>query len=174
LEYEQTERQVRELLAGLDLAGLPVLFTQPNADTGGRIIRRLIEEFVSKHPNSKEIENLGTQGYFSAMALATTMVGNSSSGIIEAASFSLPVVNVGNRQQGRVRGKNVIDVGYTHAEILAGIKKVTSSKFRASLDDLVNPYGDGRAAERILDKLKSVRLNDNLIQKHFYDIGDRQ
>ena len=174
LEYEQTERQVRELLTALDTVGLPVLFTMPNADTGGRIIRRFIEEFLSEHPDSKESENLGTQGYFSAMALATAMIGNSSSGIIEAASFSLPVVNAGNRQRGRIRGKNVIDVGYTRAEILAGIKQATSSGFRASFSDLVNPYGNGHATERIVDRLKRVKLDDRLLQKYFYEIGCRQ
>jgi len=174
LEYEQTEWQVRQLLTALNATGLPILFTMPNADTGGRIIRRLIDEFLSKHPDSKKIENLGIQGYFSAMALATAMVGNSSSGIIEAASFSLPVVNVGNRQRGRIRGKNIIDVGYTHAEILTGIKKATSPEFRARSSDLVNPYGDGHTAERIVDKLKKVKLDDRLLQKYFYEIGSRQ
>jgi len=174
LEYEQTERQVRELLTALNATGLPVLFTMPNADTGGRVIRKMIGVFISDHPDSRGVENLGTQGYFSAMALATAMIGNSSSGIIEAASFSLPVVNVGNRQRGRIRGKNIIDVGYTHAEILAGIKKATSPEFRARSSDLVNPYGDGHAAERIVDRLKKVKLDDRLLQKYFYEIGSRQ
>jgi len=171
LEYEQTETQVGELLAALDTFGLPVLFTMPNADTGGRVIRRLIKEFLSRHHDSKEIENLGTQAYFSAMALATAMVGNSSSGIIEAASFSLPVVNVGNRQRGRIYGKNVIDTGYTRAKILTGIKKATSPEFCAGFSNLVNPYGNGHAAERIVDRLKEVKLNGKLLQKNFYKIG---
>lgn len=169
LEYEQTERQIRELLAALDAVGLPVLFTMPNADTGGRVIRRLIKEFLANHPESRKIESLGTQGYLSAMALATVMVGNSSSGIIEAASFNLPVVNVGTRQQGRMRGKNVIDVGCTRAEILAGIRKAVSAAFLASLADLTNLYGNGGAAGRIADKLKNVALDDKLLVKRFYE-----
>jgi len=169
LEYEQTETQVRELLAALNKVGLPVLFTMPNADTGGRVIREMIGVFISDHPDSRAVENLGSQGYFSAMALATTMVGNSSSGIIEAASFSLPVVNVGNRQRGRIRGKNIIDVDCTHAEILAGVKKAMSLEFRTSFRDLVSPYGNGHAAERIVDRLKEVKLNDRLLKKHFYE-----
>jgi len=173
LEYERTEEQVKGLLTALDMAGLPVLFTMPNADTGGKIIRRLIDEFLSKHPDSKKIENLGTQGYFSAMALAAAMVGNSSSGIIEAASFDLPVVNVGNRQKGRIRGKNVIDVGYTSTEILEGIKKAIAPEFRANLSNSTNLYGEGRAAEIIVNKLNHVELNDRLLQKRFYDMGDR-
>jgi len=170
LEYEQTEMQIKELLAALDVIGLPILFTMPNADTGGRAIRKLIDEFLSKHPDSKKIENLGTQGYFSAMALATAMVGNSSSGIVEAASFDLPVVNVGNRQKGRIRGQNVIDVGYSREEIADGIRRAISPDFRASLKGLANPYGQGLAAEAIVDKLKHVELDDRLIQKSFFDL----
>jgi UDP-hydrolysing UDP-N-acetyl-D-glucosamine 2-epimerase len=172
LEYEQTERQVRELLAALDAVGLPVLFTMPNADTGGRVICKMIGVFISDHPDSRAVENLGTQGYFSAMALATAMVGNSSSGIIEASSFSLPVVNVGNRQLGRIRGKNVIDVGHTRAEILAGIKEATSPEFRARFSDLVNPYGDGHAAERIVKRLKEVKLDNQLLLKRFHELRE--
>jgi len=170
LEYEQTEMQIKELLVALDVIGLPILFTMPNADTGGRAIRKLIDEFLSKHPDSKKIENLGTQGYFSAMALATAMVGNSSSGIVEAASFDLPVVNVGNRQKGRIRGQNVIDVGYSREEIADGIRRAISPDFRASLKGLANPYGQGLAAEAIVDKLKHVELDDRLIQKSFFDL----
>ncbi len=172
LEYEQTERQVKELLAALDIIGLPVLFTMPNADTGGRIIRKLIDKFLSEHPDSKKAECLGTQGYFSAMALATAMVGNSSSGIVEAASFALPVVNIGNRQKGRIRGKNVIDVGYSRTEVLEGIRKAISSEFKADLKGLVNPYGKGQAAEIIVGKLKQTEIDESLIQKRFYDLSD--
>lgn len=172
LEYEQTEMQIKELLTALDVIGLPVLFTMPNADTGGRVIRKLIGEFLPKHPDSKKVENLGTQGYFSAMALATAMVGNSSSGIVETASFGLPVVNVGNRQKGRMRGQNVIDVGCNREEIVDGIRKAISPEFRASLKGLINPYGKGQAAEIILNKLKRVELDDRLIRKRFYDMRD--
>jgi len=98
------------------------------------------------------------------------MVGNSSSGIIEAASFGLPVVNIGNRQQGRVRGKNVIDVGYTPTEISAGIEKATSKEFRDSLSGMMNPYGDGHAAERIVEKLSHIKIDKTLLQKRFYEV----
>jgi len=103
------------------------------------------------------------------MRHAIAMVGNSSSGIIEAASFELPVVNIGNRQRGRIHGENVIDVGYGSGEILAGIRKAVSAEFSASLADLLNPYGDGHAAERIIGKLKQVRLDDGLLLKRFHN-----
>src|SRR5208283_3079940 len=105
--------------------------------------------------------------YFSAMALATAMAGNSSCGIIEAASFKLPVVNIGNRQAGRVRGANVIDTGSSAQEILRGIRQACSPAFRRSLSGLVNPYGDGRAAERIVNRLRTQDLHGNLITKTF-------
>lgn len=169
LEYEQTETHIRELLAALEEVDATIVFTYPNADTGSRLIVQMIREFTARHPRTQIRVSLGTEAYFSLMNHAVAMVGNSSSGIIEAASFKLPVVNIGSRQRGRVHGKNVIDVGCTHSEILAGIKKAVSPEFRASLVDLVNTYGDGHAAERIVDRLKRVELNDKLLRKHFYE-----
>jgi len=168
LEYEQTEMQMRELLAALEGVDATLIFTYPNADICGRLIIQMIREFTAERQQAQLVVNFGTQGYFSMMKHAAAMVGNSSSGIIEAASFKLPVVNVGSRQRGRVRGKNVIDVGYARAEILAGIEKAISPEFRATLSDMVNPYGNGHAAERIVDKLKHVKLSDELLLKRFH------
>lgn len=169
LEYEQTEWQVGELLAALASLDLPVIFTLPNADTGSRTILRMIRDFLCSHTSARMVDNLGTRGYFSLMSLASVMVGNSSSGIIEAPAFRLPVVNIGSRQKGRVRAANVIDVGYDRAEILGGISKALTSEFREELTKLVNPYGSGHASERIIQRLKEVALDENLIQKHFFD-----
>jgi UDP-N-acetylglucosamine 2-epimerase (non-hydrolysing)/GDP/UDP-N,N'-diacetylbacillosamine 2-epimerase (hydrolysing) len=99
------------------------------------------------------------------------MVGNSSSGLIEAPSFGLPVVNVGIRQQGRLRAANVIDVGYPREEIVAGIRRALTPGFRESLRGLVNPYGDGHAAPRIAQVLGSVELGPRLIRKRFVDLA---
>jgi UDP-hydrolysing UDP-N-acetyl-D-glucosamine 2-epimerase len=172
LEYENTEVHMQELLAALDESEYSVVFTYPNADTQGRLIIKMINRFVDQHENAQVAVNLGTKAYFSLMNYAKAMVGNSSSGIIEAASFNLPVVNIGNRQRGRVHGDNVIDVGYSRSEILKGISRATSSSFHSSLNDLVNPYGDGHAAERIVEKLSGVQLDERLLLKRFYDIGD--
>lgn len=170
LEYEQTEWHVGELLAALREARRPVIFTMPNADTNGRIIIREVKSFVASHPNAQAVDNLGTRGYFSLMSIVSAMVGNSSSGIIEAASFELPVVNIGTRQAGRERAGNVIDVGYERAEVLRGIQTALSPGFRRSLRGLKNPYGDGNASKRIVERLKSVALNQELIVKKFYDL----
>jgi UDP-N-acetylglucosamine 2-epimerase len=104
------------------------------------------------------------------MTLARAMVGNSSSGIIEAASFTLPVVNIGNRQRGRVRGPQVVDVEPTSDAISAGIAQACTPAFRESLQGCSNPYGDGKAAERIIAVLREVSLDARLIQKQFYDV----
>jgi UDP-hydrolysing UDP-N-acetyl-D-glucosamine 2-epimerase len=168
LEYERTEWQVEQLLAALREVGLPVVFTAPNADTGGRAIRLLLEQFVADHTSAQLVENLGTQGYFSLMAHAAAMVGNSSSGIIEAPSLDLPVVNIGTRQRGRVRADNVIDVGYHQAEIVSGIRRAVAPEFRAAIQGHLNPYGEGRAGEVIVQHLKGVSLDQRLIAKRFY------
>jgi UDP-N-acetylglucosamine 2-epimerase (non-hydrolysing)/GDP/UDP-N,N'-diacetylbacillosamine 2-epimerase (hydrolysing) len=172
LEYEQTEWQVTELLAALEACGLPVVFTMPNADTSGRTIARMIEEFVATHSSAQAVDNLGTQGYFSMMAVAAAMVGNSSSGIIEAASFELPVVNVGSRQRGRVRGANIIDVDYEQTSVLEGLGKALGPQFRAKLRGIHNPYDSGGAAEKIVEVLKQVQLDDRIVTKCFHDLGD--
>jgi UDP-N-acetylglucosamine 2-epimerase len=104
------------------------------------------------------------------MSLATAMVGNSSSGILEAASFKLPVVNIGTRQYGRLRSRNVIDCGYSAKEIAAAMSKALSADFRASLHDLTNPYGTGGASARILERLKTVVLDDTLTRKRFVEV----
>lgn len=170
LEHEDTAWQVRELLEALPEFNLPVVFTAPNADTNGRVITRMLEEFLDRSPTAQMVKNFGTQGYFSLMKYSAAMVGNSSSGIIEALSFGLPVVNIGTRQQGRMRGKNVIDVGYGRDEIIEGIKKAIASEFRDNLCGLPNPYGDGHASARIVNHFKGVSLDHSLIKKRFVDM----
>jgi UDP-hydrolysing UDP-N-acetyl-D-glucosamine 2-epimerase len=170
LEYEQAEWQATEVLAALEAADRPIIFTLPNADTHGRVIRRLVLEYVQSHPSARAVDSLGMQGYFSLMALAAAMLGNSSSGLIEAPSFELPVVNVGSRQAGRVRAANVIDAGNTRGEIIAALRQALTPQFRSVLKGLRNPYGDGRAAERIVTRLKSTDVGDRLIRKRFADL----
>lgn len=170
LEHEQAGAQLNALLGALEEVGLPVLFTYPNADTGGRAMIDAIERWVRPRPNAWAVATLGTQRYFSAMRHAAAMVGNSSSGIIEAASFELPVVNIGSRQQGRLRGANVRDVAPDREQIVAAIREATSPRFRAGLAGMVNPYGDGHAAARIVEVLESVPLDERLIQKRFHDL----
>ena len=169
LDYEHAGGQIDQLLRALDKSVQPVLFTLPNADMGGLEITKRIRTFLVQHPKARLVENLGTQLYFSLMKLAAVMIGNSSSGIIEAPSFELPVVNIGDRQSGRVRASNVIDVRCESGEILDGIQKALDPAFKKSLRGLHNPYQSGNAATIIVDTLKKIPLNRELLVKEFYD-----
>jgi len=171
LEYEQTEWQLSNLFNALEEQSESVIFTAPNADTTGRKVSVMMKEYVGKHPRSRFVENLGTQAYFSLMNMASLMVGNSSSGIIEAPSFKLPVVNIGTRQQGRVRARNIIDVGYTTIEIKNGIKMASSPAWRRGLQGMENPYKKPGAAETVVQVLRSTELDERLIVKRFHDLG---
>jgi UDP-hydrolysing UDP-N-acetyl-D-glucosamine 2-epimerase len=169
LEPDLIQFQVGELLAALKEVDIPIIATYPNADLGNHSVRQMMHAFAEQ-PQVHLVDNLGTQYYFSLMKYATAMIGNSSSGIIEAASFKLPVVNIGTRQNGRLRANNVIDVDNDRDAISAALKTAMSSPFRRHLTDLVNPYGDGHAARRSVEKLKQIPLKDILLRKRFYDI----
>tara|TARA_Y100000588_G_scaffold78741_1_gene82303 strand:+ start:16542 stop:17699 length:1158 start_codon:yes stop_codon:yes gene_type:complete len=167
LQHDDTEEQTIELLSAIEQSKLPTLFTIPNVDIKGSIISTMIQAYTDSHNNSHMIPNFGTEGYFSVMSHCAAMVGNSSSGIIEAASLKIPVVNVGTRQQGRTRGANVIDVDCNREAILSGIRYGVSELFRSTLSDIANPYGDGSAAEIVVDKIKNAPPHAILIRKKF-------
>jgi UDP-hydrolysing UDP-N-acetyl-D-glucosamine 2-epimerase len=171
LEYEQAEFQIEQLLSALAGASVPIVFTMPNADTHGRYIAQRIREFVSGRSAAWMVDNLGTQAYFSLLRSATAMVGNSSSGLIEGPSFGLPVVNVGSRQDGRVRAANVIDVDNSRESIIQGLARALDPRFRKQLAGLNNPYGTGTAAETIVRRLAEVPLDDTLCRKEFFDVS---
>jgi UDP-hydrolysing UDP-N-acetyl-D-glucosamine 2-epimerase len=172
LELGQIETQTAELLAALDTVGMPIVFTAPNADTEGRIIAARIRDFVRTHANSRYVTNLGTSAYISMMRQSAAMVGNSSSGIVEAASFELPVVNLGSRQRGRLSGKNVIHAELQADAIVRAIRLASSPDFRECLRGLANPYGDGKAAPRIIEVLKTVPFGRNLLIKTFHSTSE--
>jgi UDP-hydrolysing UDP-N-acetyl-D-glucosamine 2-epimerase len=169
LDGADPAEQAMMLFDAVESSNVAAIVTMPNADPGGRAVRHAIEQRARTNPLVQSVENLGTEAYFSLMALAAAMVGNSSSGIIEAASFALPVVNVGSRQQGRERPPNVIDVPATAEAIGQGIRHALSSPFKTGLAGMINPYGDGHAAERIVSVLTRVELTPGLTQKHFVD-----
>ena len=148
------------------------IFTLPNADTGSRKIIEQIEAFV--HNNSEIaclFNSLGQLRYLSLLKNASLMIGNSSSGIIEAPSFELPVVNIGDRQKGRIRAANVIDVPVCEQdEIEKAINKAVSKDFRDSITGLENPYGTGNASEKIVEILRTVSLSD-MSKKQFCELS---
>lgn len=170
LEREDTIGQLDAMLEAIDRLNLPTVFTYPNADPEGRRIIERLERFCGGRNDRALVANLGTQAYFSMMKHGAAMVGNSSSGITEAASFRLPVVNIGSRQGGRLRAANIIDVEPQADAIAQAIETATSEAFRAGLVSLVNPYGDGRAAERIVRLLRDTPVGPSLVMKKFRDL----
>jgi UDP-hydrolysing UDP-N-acetyl-D-glucosamine 2-epimerase len=162
----------RAVLDAIAEAELPAVLTAANNDPGGRGINRLFAEFAAGREKTAFVPTLGAQRYRAAMARAVAMVGNSSSGIVEAGSLGLPVVNVGERQRGRERGLNVVDAPTSRAEIAAAIRRVTHPAFRRSLDGMQNPYDRGGAAPIILGKLRTVDLGASLLTKRFFDLPE--
>lgn len=172
LEKDTAEFQMSVILEALrDFSSIYWVFTHPNADTGGRVVIRMINDFIRESPDKGKIfTSLGQQNYLSLLKHAAVMVGNSSSGLTEAPSFELPVVNIGDRQKGRVRAKNVIDLPvWERNKIVSVIKKAISRNFRGSLKGLKNPYGDGNASARIIEVLKKVPL-EGIVKKEFHKL----
>jgi UDP-hydrolysing UDP-N-acetyl-D-glucosamine 2-epimerase len=171
LEYRDTAVHVDELLAALEKTEGTLVITYPNADTSGRVIIDRLEEFASRHSGRcRLVRSLGERLYLSLLSHTDVMIGNSSSGLIEAPSFGLPAVNIGARQRGRLRGANVIDVAPSREEILRGIEAARGPAFRARARAAANPYGDGRTAPRIVEVLRDIPLDARLVQKRFADV----
>ena len=157
--------EMDELLAVLAELPQNLLFISPNSDAGSRELLQRVAAFTSGRRNTRFITSIDHHTYLSLLQFLAVLVGNSSSGIMEAASFKLSAVNIGIRQNGRERARNVLDCAADRAEIAHAIRKALSSSFRASLNDLKNPYGDGHAAERIADILSSVIFSESLLAK---------
>jgi len=174
LDDNSTEVNINNLLSALDQFELNIIFTKSNADTGGRIINQKIAEYVEMNSDkSIFVDSLGQLRYLSALKHFDLMIGNSSSGITEAPSFKLPVVNIGDRQKGRVKAENIIDTNNSFSEITKSIKEALSTEFKQQISNLINPYDkyqDGRTSEKIKDKLKTIPLNNNILKKEFNDI----
>lgn len=148
-----------------------LIITKTNADTDGRIINQLIEEFVQKDINRyKSFVSMGQLRYLSAMQYVDAVVGNSSSGIIEAPSFGIGTVNIGSRQTGRIKSKSTIDCEPTETGIASGLKTLYSPEFKGLLKSASNPYGDGQTSRRIVSLLKKIEIG-RTTQKKFYDLA---
>ncbi|EDS76855.1 UDP-N-acetylglucosamine 2-epimerase [Clostridium botulinum C str. Eklund] len=165
-EKHMVSNQIEETLSAIAKLGIQTVISYPNSDNGGREIIKVIEKYREKYDFLKVFKNLSQVEYLSLLNTADVMIGNSSSGIIEAPSFKLPVVNIGTRQQGRLRACNIVDVSYSKKEILQAINKVLyDEEFRKNLEKCENPYGDGQAGIRIAEILSKVQINSGLIQK---------
>ena len=165
-----TTREADALFDALKAVDVRLLFCYPNADAGGRDLIGRIESFL-RDCDGKVFVNLEPVVYWSLLQQVEFLLGNSSSGIIEAASFALPAVNVGIRQQGREHGRNVLDAEPDASSILDRIQIARSEKFRQSLQGMANPYGDGCASQRIVSVLTSLSLGEELLIKRARAVG---
>jgi UDP-hydrolysing UDP-N-acetyl-D-glucosamine 2-epimerase len=142
-----------------------LLFCYPNADAGSRALIERTKSFLAARGHGRVFVNLNAVTYWSLLRQVQLFVGNSSSGVMETASFALPTVNVGIRQQGRERAANVLDAPADAAAILATIEAARRPEFRASLRGMSNPYGDGAASEKIAEVLTTIPLGQALLMK---------
>jgi UDP-N-acetylglucosamine 2-epimerase (non-hydrolysing)/GDP/UDP-N,N'-diacetylbacillosamine 2-epimerase (hydrolysing) len=149
------------------LAEIPeqLVFCYPNADAGSRALVRRTKHLLASRGSGRLFTNLDAVTYWSLLREARMLIGNSSSGIMEAGSFAVPTVNVGMRQQGRERAPNVIDATAETSEIQRAIAQARSEQFRESLKGMANPYGDGHASEKIVEVLTTVPLGQQLLIK---------
>jgi GDP/UDP-N,N'-diacetylbacillosamine 2-epimerase (hydrolysing) len=162
LEVEEARRQMQETMQAVVDAEQQTVVLYPNADVGGRGMIQVIEQY-RKYPFIRIHKSLPHEEYISLMRYSEVMIGNSSSGIVESPSLGLPAINVGGRQGKRQRAKNIMDVGYSRAEIKRAIKKAVLLK--GENRKYKNPYGDGKTGKRIVNILAKIRIDKRLLDK---------
>ena len=160
-----TLEETDELFAALQAASGQLIFCYPNSDAGSRALIERSKEFLAARGSGRIFVNLDAVTYWSLLRAAHVFLGNSSSGIMETASFAVPTVNIGERQRGRERAANVLDAAANREAILTALSRARSREFRDSLRGMANPYGDGTASEKILQVLTSAPLGRKLLTK---------
>lgn len=170
LEHETAQEQFQNLLDAVDqFEDTHIIFTKANSDTNGRIINEMIDRYVHNHSEkSAAFTSLGQLRYLSLLQYVNAVVGNSSSGLIEAPSFKVPTINIGDRQKGRLKAASVVDCKPVKSDIINAFAKIHSEQFQKLLPTVENPYGDGGATEKIIDILSRISLDD-ILKKTFFD-----
>lgn len=166
LEIGDAAFQISQTLDAVAATDYQVIVIYPNADAGGRAMIDNINEY-----GVQAYKNIPHDDFIGLLSIASALIGNSSSGIIESSSFRLPVINIGTRQSGRQKAENVIDVGYDSKEILNALDYIKSDEYIAKLEKCINPYGDGRTSQRICKILKDTDINDNILNKQFVELN---
>ncbi len=170
LEGQSSAQQMSALLDALDeLQDTGLIFTMPNADTGGRELAAMLQAYVSTRPHACLHASLGQLRYLSCMHLVDGVVGNSSSGLAEAPSLGVGTIDIGDRQKGRLAASSVIHCKPLVDDIRMALKALFEPAFRAALPRTHNPYGNGGASEKIVEVLRTHALT-GLIKKSFYDL----
>ena len=170
LEKASAVTQMQALLATLaKLKDIQLIFTMPNADTEGRTLIKMVEEFTSQHANAHAFTSLGQLRYLSCIAQVDGVVGNSSSGLAEVPSFKKGTINIGDRQRGRLQATSIINCEPTQKSIADAISILYSPSFQEDLSQVRNPYGEGGASEKVVHTLKSINIK-NIVKKAFYNL----
>jgi len=171
LERKTSKKHFQEILNSLDeLKDTNIIFTKANSDLDGKIINQMIDNYTNKNSHkSVGVTSLGQLNYLSALKHTDVIVGNSSSGISEAPSFKIATINIGDRQNGRIKAESVVDCLSNKKDIKRAIKKVYSDEFKNLLKNVKNPYGDGCSSKKIIKVLKTIKL-DNILKKFFFNI----
>ncbi len=162
-EYGDAARQIQQTLEAVNGLDLPKIWVMPNNDPGCDYVREALTR--GRQADSRLYDNLKREDYLGYLRGAACIVGNSSSGLIEAPTFGVPCVNIGRRQANRVQGANVINCEHDAQKIVTAIRRACSDEFRSSLRGANNPYGDGKSSERILTLLRSTPINSRLLTK---------
>ena len=170
LEKSTSGMQFQALLDSIsELKNTKIIFTKANADIDGRVINTMIDDYVAKHDNTIAFTSMGQLNYLSALQFIDAVVGNSSSGLIEAPSFKIGTIDIGDRQKGRIKTDSVISCLPKKRNIDSAFNKMYSEEFQNTLDQVENAYGKGGASKEIVNIIKSVNLH-NIIKKPFHDI----
>ena len=170
LEDEPPERQLFELFAAMDAFDLEYIITKANADAGGLAINRAVDDYAAKRDNVAAFDSLGLVRYLSAVKYCAFVAGNSSSGILEAPSFGVPTVNIGDRQKGRMQAESVLQCAPARADIARAFAQALTPAFQNKAAHAVNPYGDGDTSGKIVAILQRVFSGPLDLKKTFYDI----
>lgn len=172
LEKISSQKQFQEILDVIDRhKDISVIFTKANADTDGRIINQMIDDYVQANKDRcRGYTSLGQLKYLSALRFCDAVVGNSSSGIIEVPSFNIPTVNIGNRQKGRVHAETVIDCENDEGQIEAALLKALSPEFRSKIKNIKNPYEGRQTSDKIIEIIEKSLREGIDVRKKFFDI----
>lgn len=171
LEKNSAKEQFENLLVVVsERQDVRFVFTYANADAQGKTINKMIDDYVKNNENGMAFPSMGQQGYLSALKYASLVLGNSSSGIIEAPSFGVPTVNIGNRQAGRIQAESVINCGYEIENIREALLKAMSDESVNKCKNVCNPYEGVDTSEEIYKKIKEFVNSNKGVKKKFFDI----
>jgi len=171
LEKSTSKIQFQALLDSIsELKNTKIIFTKANSDTDGRIINKMIDDYVTNHDNTISFTSMGQLNYLSALQFMDAVVGNSSSGLLEAPSFKIGTIDIDDRQKGRIKADSIISCLPKKKDISNALNKLYSEGFQNIISNVENPYGKGGASKEIVNTIKYINLND-ILKKSFYDLN---